>query len=272
MVLVLSLGAKSLRWRSLLPRSAELSVADAYRIFHVAILLNNLLPFRLGDGARIVSGRIRPAATMQQAVVALVAERVMDGLLLLAVALVAIPMFAASPRTPNPFALPGGGWTLAVVAAALAAGAFAGWWWHRRSHGFGGGAARRWHAVVEDVRLVLSMGWTQVSHLAGWSVFVWAGTFTLHYLLLGAIGIDGSLLLAVVITLATNFSMLLPAAPANVGIFHAAAVAPLLAAGVGADLAVAYSLLAHAVNTVPPGLIGAASLLGHRRGDFTGRA
>ena len=50
--------------------------------------------------------------------------------------------------------------------------------------------------------------------------------------------------------------MLVPATPANIGIFHAAAAGPLLAAGVASDQAVSYAVLAHAVNTVPPIVIG----------------
>jgi phosphatidylinositol alpha-mannosyltransferase len=66
----------------------------------------------------------------------------------------------------------------------------------------------------------------------------------------------------VAVTLSTNLSMLVPATPANIGVFHAAAAAPLLAAGVSSDHAVAYAVLAHAVNTVPPILIGSVCALG----------
>ena len=88
-----SLIAKALRWRAMLPEPWKLSRVEAVRIFHVSILLNNLLPFRVGDGARVLSPSVRRVATLQQALVALVAERVIDGLALSATAVVVLPLF-----------------------------------------------------------------------------------------------------------------------------------------------------------------------------------
>ena len=56
--------------------------------------------------------------------------------------------------------------------------------------------------------------------------------------------------------------MLAPATPGGIGLFHAAAAAPLLVAGISPELAVAYALLVHVTNTVPPMLVGAAYLGG----------
>ncbi|MEX2376277.1 MAG: lysylphosphatidylglycerol synthase domain-containing protein, partial [Dehalococcoidia bacterium] len=87
LLLGMSLMMKSFRWRTLLPAEPGISPGDAYRIFHISILLNNLLPFRLGDGARVVSGPVRRAATAQQALVVLVLERLLDGIVLVCVAM-----------------------------------------------------------------------------------------------------------------------------------------------------------------------------------------
>ena len=70
------------------------------------------------------------------------------------------------------------------------------------------------------------------------------------------------IVLAVIVTLSTNLSMLAPATPGGIGLFHAAAAAPLLVAGVSSDVAVAYALLVHVINTVPPMLVGAVGLAG----------
>ncbi|MEX2376278.1 MAG: lysylphosphatidylglycerol synthase domain-containing protein, partial [Dehalococcoidia bacterium] len=53
-----------------------------------------------------------------------------------------------------------------------------------------------------------------------------------------------------------------PATPANVGIFHAAAATPLLLAGYPAEVAVAFAVIVHAVNTIPPMVVGVACLGG----------
>src|SRR5690606_13462149 len=88
-----SLVAKALRWRAMLPPSGALGRIEAIRIFHVSILLNNLLPFRVGDGARVLSPSVRKSATVQQAVVVLVAERLLDTLTLVVAALLVLPPY-----------------------------------------------------------------------------------------------------------------------------------------------------------------------------------
>src|SRR3546814_1148769 len=65
--------------------------------------------------------------------------------------------------------------------------------------------------------------------------------------------------------LATNLSMLAPATPGGIGIFHAAAAGPLLIAGMDSDVAVAYAILVHAMNTIPPMIFGAACLRSEER-------
>lgn len=261
---------KSLRWRSLLARPDGLSAREAYRIFHVAILLNNLLPFRLGDGARILPGRLRPAATIQQAIVALVAERLVDGLLLVGLVIAVVPLFAGETADDDAFAPglpPADPRLLAGVAAALLVAAALAWWGRRIAPRIAARARERWRALAVDVRLVAGMGAPRLARLGAWTLVAWSGTAAMHYLVLGATGVEVSVLLALAVMLATNFSMLVPAAPANLGVYHAAAAAPLLAAGVAPEAAVASALLLHAVNVLPPALVGAASLLVQQRAD-----
>ena len=50
--LVLSLAAKTARWRLLLPEASPVTTPRLYRILHISFLLNNVLPARLGDVAR----------------------------------------------------------------------------------------------------------------------------------------------------------------------------------------------------------------------------
>ena len=261
-LLMASLTAKALRWRALMPRPGLLSAPEAVRIFHVSVLVNNLLPFRLGDGVRVIAAPVRRVLTRRQAVSVLIAERLVDAVVLGACALIVLPRFVrADPtgatvlRAPRLGGVEGG----ALLAAALVlAGAWLGW---RAARGRGGRAHRWVTAFVADLRIVARMGKRQAGVAAGLTALAWTGTFALHYALLTAIGIQGSLTLAVVVTLATNVSMLVPAAPANVGLAHAAGAAPLVAWGLPADLSVAYAVLVHAVNTVPPTLVGLGCLV-----------
>lgn len=260
LLLLASLAAKALRWRALLPSDASLSRREAFRIFHVSIFLNNVLPFRLGDGARILSPSVRRDVPARQALLVLVFERLLDALFLAAVALLVLPLFG-SREVPD--VLEGveevASASTGLTASAVGAGAVAFVLLLRRLQA--GRRIGRWLASLRsDLRAIAPLGSPAVSKLLGWTLLAWLGTFLLHYVLLDAVGYHGTFLLAVVVTLATNFAMLVPATPANLGVFHAAAAAPLLAVGAPPDLSIAYAVVAHAVNTAPPLLLGALCL------------
>lgn len=273
-----SLMVKSLRWRSLFPAAHSMTRVEAYSVFHVAILLNSLLPFRLGDGARVLSTPVRRAATPQQALVVIVIERAIDALALIAVAVVALPLFLHDARSPFTFApptlpavgaLPGGlaAAVLALLMVVAAAGAVGAAVPSLRRRGLGRWSPRARLLVLRaDVVLLLRLSRRRLAFVGVTTVIAWAGTFLLHYAVLEALHAPATqvepVLLAVVVTLATNVAMMAPAAPANIGVFHAAAAAPLLATGVATELAVAYAILVHAVNTIPPMLVGAICLGG----------
>lgn len=259
-LVLVSLTAKALRWRTLMPGPRAPGVRAAVRIFFVSILVNNLLPFRLGEGVRVFSSPVARALSRRQAVSVLITERLIDAATLGACALVAVPLFAQS-RTGSAGIMRAPGvdrWELgAVLAGGL--GLVAGGTWLVRREDARLGAWGRWLALfVTDLIAVMRLDRGRAAAAGSLSILAWSGTFALHYALLRAIDIEGSFVLAVVVTLTTNLSMLVPATPSNVGITHAAAAAPLLAWGLPAEIAVAYAVLVHAVNTVPPTLIGLA--------------
>jgi glycosyltransferase 2 family protein len=273
LLLGFSLTLKSLRWRVLLPSRSGISRTEAYRIFHISILLNNLLPFRIGDGARVLAAPVRRAVTPQQALVVLVIERLLDAATLLVAALVVVPIFLRDARRPLDLpwpALPEVPQAVAVAtvigAILLVLAALAAEWRVSRVDVRAG--LRRWLiSVRKDVALLAQMPGRRLGMVGASTVTMWAGTVLLHYVLLVGLGASertavDPLLLALVVTLATNFAMLAPATPANIGLFHAAAAAPLMAAGLSTDVAVAYALLVHAVNTVPPMIVGTLCLGG----------
>lgn len=267
LLLVLSLAAKSLRWRSLMPAAHDLDRTEAYRIFHISMLLNNVLPLRLGDSVRIMSPAIRRNVTAGQAVVVLVAERLVDVTVLAGLALVAAPWIGRLLPKPDlgaPGALSGRGLvvTLGVLLAVLLVVTAVRVLPARyRPSRLLYATVVRMRTVWRDVVLVARIDRRKAALTLGWTAFAWTGTVWLHLLLLEAVGLSGSLSLAIAVTLSTNLSMAIPTTPAHIGIFHAAAAAPLLAAGTSADYAVAYAVLVHAVNTVPSVVIGLVCLL-----------
>lgn len=204
---------------------------------------------------------------MQQALVVIVAERLLDGLTLLAVALVVLPAFfnaTGGEAVASGISAPGTG-ALLVLGAGLAVGFIA----------LAVAASVRWQALKllvvtrikslrADALAVVQQPPRHLVLLVAATALAWTATFLVHTTVLEALDAPRTavnpVLMGVVVTLATNFAMLAPATPGGIGIVHAAAAAPLLVAGMSSEMAVAYAILVHAINTVPPMLVGAASL------------
>ncbi|MPZ99235.1 MAG: hypothetical protein GEU80_07825 [Dehalococcoidia bacterium] len=263
-LLLASMWAKAARWRLLLPEAERPSRTEAYRIFHVSQFLNNVLPLRAGDLFRLRSTATHRAMGVRAALASLVAERLLDALCLFAVTALMLPAFMEGTRAPGRLPLAGVlrerpalvGLVLALSIAVIVV---------FRMGGLGRGGVA---AAVPTGRLValwqgVRGGYRRAGGLAVATLGAWAGSFALHFVLLTAVGAPQSWPLAVIVTAATNLAMLFPATPGHLGVYHAAAAAPLLAYGVSGEVAVAFAITSHAVNTLPAVALGGA-LAAHR--------
>ncbi|MEZ4503673.1 MAG: lysylphosphatidylglycerol synthase transmembrane domain-containing protein [Dehalococcoidia bacterium] len=271
LLVVASLLAKTIRWRMLLG-SGALSVTEAYRIFHISVLMNNLLPLRAGDGARVVSTPVRRGSGARRAVVALVGERLIDGVALGAIAASGAVAVALWPEWASMAAV---GRVLVVLASGVGLGAALAGVALVRSHGLGAPGRPGWTTRLgqrlEEWGAAVRLDRGTSMRVVGLTAASWLGTLWLHYVLLGAVGTSQSLELAVAVTLTTNLALLVPAAPAGIGTVHAAAAAPLVASGVSTEVALGFAILVHAVNVVPPSLIGLACLVPWRTPRWVAR-
>ncbi len=238
------------------------------------MLMNNVLPFRLGDGVRILSPSIRQRVTAGQAVMVLVAERLVDVVVLAGLAVIAapwvgrlLPLPSAEPledaaenaASAVPFVA---GLVLSIAVGYVVVRALPS---RYRPASLVVRALGRFASLWADAVTVVRVDRAKGARMLAWTALAWVGTVWLHYVLLEALGIRGDVSVAVAVTLSTNLSMAIPTAPAHIGVFHAAAAAPLLASGASSDSALAYAVLVHAVNTVPAMLIGLACLLATSR-------
>lgn len=263
--LLLSLGAKTIRWRLLLPSESTVTTPRLFRILHISFLLNNVLPARMGDVARLAMTTRQPGLRLGHVLSSLLTERVADTLTLLA-------CFAAvSPFLPVPEAYRGwlrAAWLVLAVAVLLALMAVL----VRRHLGRATAAASRhwrWPAVrvLRDEASSFRDGFRQLGsprsavRVWGWSVVAWSGAFAINWSLMWALGIHTPMAVAVLLTCTTNLAMLVPSSPGYIGVFHAAATLSLVPFNVGASQALSFAILAHLVNVLPVSLLGAAFLL-----------
>jgi phosphatidyl-myo-inositol alpha-mannosyltransferase len=94
-------------------------------------------------------------------------------------------------------------------------------------------------------------------------LLAWALQWLSCYALIRALGLPvPPLAAAAAVLLAVNVSAVLPATPANVGVFQAACLVVLAAYGVGAGTALAYGILLQAVEVLTALCLGVPALLG----------
>lgn len=266
--LVLSLIAKTVRWRLLLPESSSVSTRGLYRILHISFLLNNVLPARLGDVARVTMTTRQPGVRFGHVVSSMLTERVTDTVTLL------FGFVLVSPFLPVPRRYEGWlhtAWAVLVIlfVAAILLALF-----HSRFERLG--SSRFFGRIVpgnkrlRDEARSFSEGLRQLFRrdhavgIWGWSWTAWVTAFAINYMLMRALNIDAPMPVAVLLTCTTNLSMLIPSSPGYIGVFHLAATASLLPFGVAESRAFSFAILAHLVNVVPVSLIGAALLLASR--------
>lgn len=263
--LLVSLAAKAARWRLLLPAGSPVTTPRLFRILHISFLLNNVLPARLGDVARIAMTSRQPGVRFGHVLSSMLTERVTDSVTLLA-GFVLVSPFLPIPDHYLPW-LHAAWFTIGGLFVATVAVAFL------RGHLLRLGGRINvtdhlpGHARLSEEARSFREGWRQlfsrehVFRIWGWSWTAWLGAFAINYMLMKALQIDAPMTVAVLLTCTTNLAMLLPSSPGYIGVFHAAATLSLLPFGVGSSRAFSFAILAHLVNVLPVSLLGAAFLL-----------
>ena len=270
-VMCLSMVLRAVSWHAILHAALPdrvLTQLDTLRATAIGVLMSSTLPARLGEPARaiVISRRAgRPRETMPTVVGTLVSQTVLNVIALLvlaAIALSSVPIFnqrhgalLAVVFIPVVLLV-----IVLVVPAVLAASG---------SERFGRTRAviRPLLKAARQVRSGLRVFTRPRDGLLALAaqLSAWALQALACYLLLAAIGLDGraGIGAAAAVLLAVNVTALVPATPANVGVFQAACVAVLTGAyGVSAADALAYGIVLQAVEVATAVLMGVPALLG----------
>jgi uncharacterized membrane protein YbhN (UPF0104 family) len=262
---------RALRWRHLTDAIRPLPRAPLFRAVAIGFMANNIFPLRIGELVR-VGYLAREAQVPAAAVLAtVVLERVLDGLSVLAMAVVAVAfaggeadglrsgIFWLAPVALVPLAALV--WLRAAPESALAFAEFfarlaparVAEWGMRQLRSFAGG-------------LGALRGGSHLAWIAVHSVLIWLVASTLPILAaIWAVGLDlGSpvrTLAASWMTLAAlGAAVALPAAPGFFGLYHSACRFALQQFGASAESALAVGTLCHAVFWVTLTSLGALVL------------
>jgi glycosyltransferase 2 family protein len=254
-LLALAFFIRVIRWRFLFARRTRPAVWPTTEALLVGQFLNNVLPLRAGDAARVVSLHSRGGTSRVETVGTVVIERVFDVLALVLLLFVALPWYPQVTWIRAAAAL-GIVVAVGVVVAILLLRVYG-----DRPIRF---LLRPFVRLpfVSQARLDAAVrNLTQgVIGLRSARLGVAAFVLTLlSWLILGLsfwcimlgfhLGLSPGAGLLVVI--ATGLSLVIPSAPAAVGVFEAAAIIVLSAYGIPRSESLSYALVVHAVNVLP---------------------
>lgn len=246
---------RAVRWRFLFLPQTRPALWPTTQALLVGQFFNNVLPLRMGDAARIVALHALARSSRAETTGTVVVERFFDVLSLL------VLLFLALPWLPEITWIRAAGIMAGALFAALVAAVVILRRFGDRPFLFvlrplaripfvvperveaAGGNLLQGFVGLRSIRLgVLAFATT----LASWVVL--GASFWLVML-----GFDLGLSPAagLLIVVATGLSMILPSAPAAVGVFEAAAIVALGAYGVRGAHALSYALVAHALNIFP---------------------
>jgi uncharacterized protein (TIRG00374 family) len=268
------MGIKALRLRLLLaPRNAP--GISCFLALLTSSAINNVVPLRGGDVARLWMLQRSAGVTKAAAVAVGVVERLID---IGALALLAVPASRIAPTQE---------WAFVASLVVLAATVGLLWTLRRlikasRQDGSRAGFSLRrsgWRSIFSSLRDRLADGVTVLESFAslattiGLSVAAWICETVMVMTCAKAMGIDIPVPLAIVTLLGINLALALPSTPSNAGPFEAAIVVVLSVAGYSKPQALAFALIYHLIQVVPvtvSGLVVAAhnnSGLSSRRGS-----
>lgn len=257
-LLVIGLVTRAMRWYVLL--GGALPIVRTFHIMNVAYLVNGILPFRIGEVARMyLAARHEPSVSPLKSASTIVTERLLD---LMAVILMALFSLYAIP-------LPEQIRQIAVLLGPLAVVGFItlivlahyrGWMKHqltRLEEQFtvlqnvnithwilqfldGLRPLSQWHMLLGAVGLTL----------LSWAVSIWAG-----YVLMFAFYEQASLATTLLYIASAAFAIAVPAVPGNIGTYEAAILFALDATGYAAyelgvvnAQALSFAVMVHALN------------------------
>lgn len=262
----LGLWLRAVRWRLLLPPGSG-STGSLFQALAIGFAVNNVLPARLGEVARAYLLHHWRGVPYGNTVASVVVERVLDGLALAGLLLLALRFVPAPDYLQGVGLLVGAGFAGGAVALGLIAWRadalvrLVGWLGRPLPPRYAALLVRLAAGFARGLGLV--RGWRLLARLAALSLGAWLSELGLFYaLMLGFPRLGtASFPLAVVSGTVANFATLLPSSPGYVGTFDSALVKVLSdTAGTGADLAAAFALVAHVTLLVPVTLLGGVFL------------
>lgn len=266
--LLLDLQLRAVRWRLLLLPQRGMRHANLFGATNVGYLVNDVLPFRVGEVARVFlidqlegTGKVRSAGSV-------VVERGIDVIAMILLVVSLFPFINEPAWTRGPALFIGGavvvGFLLLIALSHVNETERAFWkTWLRGVPRAGErleDAANTLLAALRPLRSLVTLG-----AITGLTLLIWISGTMSFLMVMMAFRLDVGYPAAALVVAATTLGMIVPSSPGYVGVFHAIAVKTLTEVfGVPKELALTYAFAQHALIYFVPAALGVAFLRTHR--------
>lgn len=266
--LLLDLQLRAVRWRLLLRPQRGLSHNNLFGATNVGYLVNDVLPFRVGEVARVflideleTTGKVRAAGSV-------VVERGIDVIAMILLVVSLFPFIDEPSWTRGPALVIGAvvvvGFLLLVALSHVHDTDRAVWKiWIERVPRIGVRLEDATSTLLAALRPLRSIG--TLAAIAALTILIWVSGTLSFLMVMKAFRLDVGYPAAALVVAATTLGMIVPSSPGYVGVFHAIAVKTLTEVfGVPKELALTYAFAQHALIYFVPAALGVEFLRHHR--------
>lgn len=266
-----TVAARAKAWRTLLEERA--SYKDAFFVLNQGYLLNNVLPFRLGELGRALLLGERSGLSFWQVLSTVVVERIFDVAVAVGLVLAALPLLVGVAWARSALFIAGGLVVVGFVMLFLLAANPTPFVRLLKRLSKPWPRLQAWLAQKADAFL---MGFAALKsgrrflRVAFWMALAWAFNLAWYYVLMHAFFDAPQWIWAVVTIGLGSMGVALPSSPGYIGVLEGAVVAGLSLFGIDPSLALAYALASHVLYFVMTGVLGAIGFA--QQGQSLGRA
>jgi hypothetical protein len=256
---------RTIRWQLLFYPLKGLSFYNLFGCMTVAYLVNNTVPFQLGDIARaMLLGQLEGVRKSRSLSTVLV-ERMLDVLFLALLLVLLVPFIDVPSWVAIPAAILGVGF-LCIGGLLLAAALRRGWvvalveklpeFLPQRVRAK---AKDSVHSAIDGLSVLRNP--LVLAQVIAWTVVQWIASAAALYLVMLAFNLDVGFDAALFVMVVVSFGFMIPSSPGSIGVYHYLSKRALVGVyAVPAHAALSYAFVAHLLYYVPPIIIGLAFL------------
>jgi len=256
---------KGTGWRYLLfPAKPEIRVASTTRVLIIGLMINNLLPAKMGELARgyLMGEREKLPKTLCLSTVAV--EHLLDILILTLFLIILLPFVTLPPwlRTSGmAVGLTAAGVTVVLFLAVRREEKMLGWL-SRLLQILPGRFEEKIQSILSHIFQGLRVVTGRYIFFASGAIFLmWLSAFVMAYFVLLACGLFLPFQAAVMAIVFAAFGKIIPSSPGAIGTFHYLVLLVIMSFQVSKEMALGYAIILHALSFLTETSLGIALVL-----------